>query len=207
MVAFTPNRNYPYAQPTDPADVPERLQAFAEAVDFDLRVEEDRAQARHMAQFFGNVTNTIPGTATSGMLTWQFTDFNTKRLTGVPPSQTLPAMVPVTDATTTMLEVNFPGFWYVTTSVQIGTSPAAAGVDIIGIEILQNGVVVATNVSSLTHDVTFTNDATHTLDASCGLFLATADTVSVRGRVGRSSLAASVRFFNRSITLLRMTQS
>lgn len=201
MVAFTPFRNYPYAQATDPADVPERLQAFAEAVDFDLEFEEARAQPRHMAQFFGNIQNTVPGTATSGMLTWQLTDFNTVREVG--PSD--PAMVPVTDAATTVLRVNFPGFWYVTTTVQIGSS--AAGIDLVGIEILQNSVVVGTNVSSLTHDVVFAADGTHVLDASCGLFMAANDSVSVRGRVGRSSGTASVRFLNRSITALRMTQS
>lgn len=207
MVAFTPNRNYPYAQPTDPADVPERLQAFAEAVDFDLNYFEGRSRPRGMAQFFGNVMNTIPGTATSGTLTWQLTDFNTQPvdppLAGGPP----PAVVPVTDASTTQLTVNYPGFWYVSSSVQIGTNASGSGIDLVGIEILQNATVVATNVKSWTHDVTFTDDITHTLDVSCGLFLAAGDTVAIRGGVGRSSLAASVRFFNRSITLLRMTLS
>lgn len=207
MVAFTPNRGYPYAQPTDPADVPARLQAFAEAVDDDLAFFEREGQPRHMAQFRGTVTNTVPGTATSGTLTWQLTEFNTKRLDGItPPSQTLPAMVPVTDATTTQLIVNYPGFWFVSATVQFGTTPAAAGVDLVGIELMKNATVVATNPLSWTHDVTFTNDATHILDVACGVLLAPGDTMAVRAGVGRSSLAAPVQFFNRSITLLRMTQ-
>lgn len=208
MVALTPNRAYPYATPTDPADVPARLEAFAKAVDQDLSVLEPSARPRHMAQFFGNVMNTIPGTATSGTLTWQLTDFNTVSRTGpMLGGQDVLAVQPVTSATTTQLRVNVPGFWLVTTSVQVGTAIPSAGIDLIGIEIIKNATVVNTNTASLTHDTEFVNDTTHTLDASTGLVLAAGDTVAVRGRVGRSSGFASVRFFNRSITLLRMTQS
>lgn len=204
MVAFTPNRNYPYAQPTDPADVPERLQAFAEAVDFDLRDLEIQGQPRNMAQFLGNIPNTIPGTATSGTLTWQLTDFNTRRIgTGFPEY----SVVPVTDASTTALIVNHTGFWYVSCSAQLQTSVTGSGVDLVGLELMQNAIVVNTNPTTLTHDVTFATDITHTLDVSGGLFLTAGDSVSVRGRVGRSSGTAPVRFLNRSITLMRMTQS
>lgn len=203
MVAFTPNLNFPYAQPTDPADVPLRLQEFAEAVDASLGALEDAARPRAMAQFLGTVTNTIPGTATSGTFTWQLTDFNTEPFF----AGNTPAVVPVTDASTTQLTVNWPGFWYVSSSVQIASMGAGSGVDMIGIDILVNGLSTPFNARTVTHDVVFAADGTHVLDVSTGLLLAAGDKVSVRGVVGRSSGSAPVRFERRSITLLRMTQS
>jgi hypothetical protein len=203
MVAFTPNLSFPYAQPTDPADVPLRLEEFAEAVDSSLGALEDRARPRAMAQFLGTVTNTIPGTATSGTFTWQLTDYNTEPFF---PGNT-PALVPVTDASTTQLTVNWPGFWYVSSSVQIASMGTGSGVDMIGIDILVNGLSSPFNARSVTHDVVFAADGTHVLDVSTGLLLAAGDRVSVRGVVGRSSGSAAVRFERRSITLLRMTQS
>lgn len=49
MVAFTPNRGYPYSQPTDPFDVPGALQAFAEAVDLDMQLLDDSIIQRPLA--------------------------------------------------------------------------------------------------------------------------------------------------------------
>lgn len=37
MVAFTPNRGYPYSEPTDPATIGAALQALAEAIDLDMQ--------------------------------------------------------------------------------------------------------------------------------------------------------------------------
>lgn len=199
MVAFTPTQNYPYAQPTDPADVPERLQAFAERVDENQVGWRRLAAPRYMAQFFGNVPNIIPGTGTNGTLTWQLTDFNTLRFLSPDPG-----IEPLTSTNTTDLTATFTGagHWFVTCSVQIATSPAT--IDMMGIELLVNGAVASSSTASLTHDTVFAADGTHTVDISTGVSLSGGDRVSIRGRVGRASGTAPAQFLNRSITLLRM---
>lgn len=205
MPASTPNFGIPYSIPADAADVPLALQRLAERVDTVLTSLELQARPRHMAQFFGNVPNVVPGTATSGVLTWQLTDFNTKRPDGIiPVSETPPAVVEVTDASTTQLTVNVGGFWFVSASVQIGTSASGSGIDLIGLDILRNGAVIQETPATLSHNPIFTADVTHVLTASGGFLLSAGQTVSVRARVDRSSGTASARFLNRSITLLRM---
>lgn len=49
MVAFTPNRGYPYSQPTDPADVPFAIQSLAEAIDVDMQNLDDIVVGRPFA--------------------------------------------------------------------------------------------------------------------------------------------------------------
>lgn len=49
MVAFTPNRGYPYSTSGDPNDVPAALQALAEAVDLDLQNLDDSTVRRPIA--------------------------------------------------------------------------------------------------------------------------------------------------------------
>ena len=205
MPASTPNRNYPYPVPADPTDVAGDIQRFAEAVDSDLRTIENESVPRAMAQFFGTVTNTVPGVSTSGPLTWQLTDYNTVA-PHISAGEGKTAVVPVTDATTTALRVNHTGFWYIGSSVQIATAVVGAGIDMLGIEILRNGGATPANARTTTHDVVFAADATRILDVSCGLFLTDGDTVGIRGLVGRSAGNAPARFERRSITLLRMTR-
>lgn len=49
MVAFTPNRAYPYSTPTDPADVPAAIQALAESIDVDMQLLDDSIVQRPFA--------------------------------------------------------------------------------------------------------------------------------------------------------------
>lgn len=49
MVAFTPNRGYPYSEPSDPADIPQAIQDLAEAIDIDMQLLSDSIVARPMA--------------------------------------------------------------------------------------------------------------------------------------------------------------
>lgn len=50
MVAFTPNRGYPYSTPTDPADIPAAIQSLAEAIDLDMQALDDSITGRPLAQ-------------------------------------------------------------------------------------------------------------------------------------------------------------
>jgi hypothetical protein len=202
MTGFTPNYAIPYAQPTDPADVPFYLEGLAVQVDEVLADLELQARARPMAQFLGTIPNTLPGTATLGTLTWQLTDFNTPG-----PIAGVPAVVPINDASTTALQVNYAGFWYIFGTVQAQNTVPAANIDSLGTEILHNGIATPANSRSNTHDTTNSFDPTVIIDASCGIFLNAGDTVGLRGLVDRASGAASATFGRRSITMLRMTQS
>lgn len=67
MVAFTPNRNYPYSQTTDPADVAGAIEDLARAIDLDVQARYDSvlprrtARVRHLStsrQFFPASTQT-----------------------------------------------------------------------------------------------------------------------------------------------------
>lgn len=204
MTGFTPNFNLPYAQPTDPADVPTYLQLLAEGVAAQLAIQEQRGRPRYMAQFLGTITNTVPGTSTLGTFTWQTTDFNAF----YPDFFPVPAVQPIgDDVSTTALKINLPGFWFIFGAVQIPSLPASANVDELGVEILVNGTASPQQCRSSTHETTTAGDPTHLLDASAGVLLTSGDTVGLRGLVRRSSGAAGVSFGRRSITLLRMTQT
>lgn len=53
MVAFTPNRGYPYSQPADPVDIPGDLQRLAEAVDTDVAALTANIPLRPAIRFRG----------------------------------------------------------------------------------------------------------------------------------------------------------
>lgn len=203
MTGFTPNFALPYAQPTDPADVPFYLQALAERTEEVLAGLETQGRPRYMAQFLGTITNTIPGTSTLGTFTWQLTDFNTF----YPDFFPQPAVQPLTDSSTNALVVNLPGFWFIFGSVQVNTTVASANIDELGCEILLNGSASPQWCRSSTHETTTGGDPTHLLDASAGILLAPGDTIGLRGFVRRTAGTASASFGRRSITLLRMTQT
>lgn len=201
----TPFFGFPYPAAGDPNDIPGDLQAFAETVDSALSFLEGLSRPRHMAQVLGSVTNTIPGTATQGTVTWQTTDFNTS---WPEPYSTDPAIVPFTDAATTGIQVNHPGFWFIFASIQARTVAPAANIDELALELLLNGSATPPISRSGSHDVTNTaQDSTFLLDASSGLLLAAGDIIGVRAQVRRSSGTSAVSFGRRSLTLLRMTQS
>ena len=204
MVAFTPNLLLPYAQPTDPADIPLRMQALAEEIDFRLNIQEQRARPRAMAQFLGTVPNIIPGTSQLGVLTWQTTDFNT---TIIDAGTTNTAVQPIVDASTTAIRVNWPGLWFVWGAVQISTTVPAANIDELGMEILKNGTVTPQWCRSSTHETQIGDGESHIIDAASGIPLVAGDTIGLRAIVRRSAGTAGVGFGRRSLTLLRMTRS
>lgn len=203
MTGFTPNFSLPYAQPGDPADVPFYLQSLAERTEEELAALEGQGRPRYMAQFLGTITNTIPGTSTLGTFTWQLTDFNTF----YPDFFPQPAVETLTDASTTQLTVNLPGFWFIFGSVQVPSTAASSNVDELGCEILINGSASPQQCRSSTHETTTSGDPTHLIDVSAGVLLAPGDRVGLRGIARRSAGNAAVSFGRRSITLLRMTQT
>lgn len=205
MPANTPNFGFTYPLPADPNDVPANLELFANQVEGALFALESYSRPRHMAQVLGSVTNTIPGTATQGTVTWQTTDFNTA---WEEPIGTEPAIVPFTDAATTNITVNWPGYWFIFASIQARTVAPAANIDELALELLLNGSATPPISRSGSHDVTNTSqDSTFLLDVASGLLLAQGDSIAVRAMVRRSAGTSAVSFGRRSLTLLRMTQS
>lgn len=86
MPGFTPNRAYPYAVPTDPADVPASMQATAEAMDDDICALIASVGPRPAAQFRSeapyksispSTALTDPFNPTRFRLPFDETDFNT----------------------------------------------------------------------------------------------------------------------------------
>lgn len=75
MVLFTPNRSYPYSEPTDPADVPAALQAFAEAVDNDLETRDAVIRSRPYAKVRGATIQSTPANSNDS-LRWDIEDFD-----------------------------------------------------------------------------------------------------------------------------------
>lgn len=96
MPAFTPNRNYPYSLPSDPADVPHSIQDLAEAIDLDLRAVEDQVLARPFAQVSGTTPQTVqPGVSTT--MLFDFVDFDNDGMSSL--SQFPTRLVPQTAGT------------------------------------------------------------------------------------------------------------
>jgi hypothetical protein len=87
MVAFTPNRNYPYSTPTDPADVPGALQSFAEAVDDDLETRDAVINTRPYVKLRGATTTPVTINA-NNLLPFDIEDFDTDGMADLTVSRT-----------------------------------------------------------------------------------------------------------------------
>lgn len=209
MPGTTPNRGYNYPVPGDATNTAADIERLATQVDSDVEALEWISRPRPMAQFFGSVPNTIPGTAVSGLLTWQTQDFNTRAISGAPEDHLNgpTAVEEITGTATTALRVQYSGFWMVHAAAQLQSKISASGIDSAGIELVWSGAPSVVTARHYTHDITFAADRTHLLDLSWGLFMNAGDTISLRGVVGRSSLSNTLTFENRSITLLRMTET
>lgn len=204
MPGFTPNFTFPYSLPADPADVPTALGDLAKSIDFNLGQLQNMLKPRTMAQFRGTVPNTLSGTAISGTLTWQITDFNTVGSEFVS-NGALTATQPIIDASTNAITVNHTGLWWIFGTAQAQSQVVAANIDELGVEILHNGTATPPNSRSGTHNTVNAVDPTIVVDASCVIPMVAGDTVGLRALVRRSSGAATATFLSRSITLLRMT--
>lgn len=113
MVAFTPNRLYPYSQPTDPFDVPGALQAFAEAVDLDMTLLSDSIIQRPFAAVSSRVSSnqTFPADVITEA-EFDFVDFDTDGISNL-------SIEP------TRLTPTSAGFWLVQGAFEVPVSQAS----------------------------------------------------------------------------------
>ena len=81
MVAFTPNRGYPYSTPSDPADIPAAIEALARAVDTDVENLDNAVVQRPIGKASSHTTTPqeFPATATTPLI-YDFVDIDTANL-------------------------------------------------------------------------------------------------------------------------------
>lgn len=111
MVAFTPNRAYPYSTPTDPADIPEAIQALAESIDLDVQDLTDSLTRRPFCKVRSNtsVRQTFPADQITE-LEFDFVEFD-------------PAGVSNLSVDPTRLTPTSAGFWFVWTAIEVPLAP------------------------------------------------------------------------------------
>lgn len=192
MPAFTVNRSYPYSVPGDPADVPAALQALAEAVNDDLDNLETLVGSRHMARVTGNTPVSIQGAGlTSAQLNMELVDFNIGNV--------------IAPLTTGQVTVNLPGFYFILATFLGPAHPPASNFDYIGASVVDgsNTELGMTSTSVMTPLA----EVQRVYDVGGGGFLSAGESVFLRGTVQRSAGAAEYRFRDRSMTLIRMTES
>jgi len=162
MPAFTVNRNYPYSVPSDPADVPGALQAFAEAVDDDLETRDAVINTRPYVKLRGATTTTVP-VATNTLLPFDVEDFDTDSMADLTVSRTT-------------ITVQTAGFYWVHARLRVYKNGASVFQPYVILAILQNGGSVA--VTRL-HTMPVVPDYTD-ISVSDGVSLAAGDTLTLQ---------------------------
>lgn len=106
MVAFTPNRAYPYSTPTDPANVPEAIQALAESIDLDMQDLSDSIVRRPFCKVRSNTAQTFPADQVTEA-EFDFVEIDTAAISnlGVDPTRLIPTSA---------------GFWLVWGAMDVG---------------------------------------------------------------------------------------
>jgi hypothetical protein len=107
MVAFTPNRSYPYPTSGDRVDIPEDIQALAEAVDLDMQGRYDSVIQRPFAKISSrSVTKQVFSPDTTTDFTFDFVDADNAGMTNI-------------SGSVTRLRPNSAGLWAVVAAVEI----------------------------------------------------------------------------------------
>jgi len=214
MPAFTANRGYPYSVPTDPVDVPGALQALAEAIDTDVCALQAGVTGRPVARFRGTGTfpsaspthpvNTPPAPY-SDRIPFDTTDFNTANVTlgSAEPGQRL-------------IFPEDPGFYFALATVYVPLLTAAATTLFMGLQIRRGdftnptSLVTAPRLGGCSHNTPVeTHDRNvRVMSLGIGVFMnGTTDAFSVEWRADTSPDVSEYVIGERTITILKMTQS
>jgi hypothetical protein len=215
MPALTPNRFYPYSLPGDPADVPAALQALAEAIDADVCALQDGLSGRPVARFRGTGTYDSPSpthpvnsppTPYTDRVPFDTVDFNTANVTMMSSAVGQRLIFP-----------EDPGFYFALATVYVPVlTVAGATVTYMGLQLRRGD---ATNPTSLLpaprlggsgHNVPVdANDRNvRVLSLGVGAFMnGTTDAFSVEFRADTTPDVAAYTIGERTITILKMTQS
>lgn len=216
MVAFTPNRAYPYSTPADPADVPAGLQALAEAIDDDVCALQENLTGRPVARFRGTgafaSTSTnrpfvnSPATPYDDRIPFNVTDFNTANVIMTSP-----------DVGQRLIFPDDPGFYWALVTVYVPTfTTAGATVNFLGLQIRRGdftnptSLLTAPRLAGCSHNVPVdANDRNvRVMSLNVGCFMnGTTDAFSVEFRADTTPDTAEYVIGERTITILKMTQS
>lgn len=216
MPANTANRLYPYSIPTDPADVPAALQALAEAIDDDVCDLTNRVVGRPVARFRGTGTYNSPSTARANVnapgtpfedrIPFNVTDFNTANIIMMSP-----------DVGQRMLFPDDPGFYFILATVNVPPlTVSGATVSYMGLQIRRGDFTNPTSLATAprlggtsTNVPTDANDRNvRVMSLGLGAFMnGTTDAFSVEWRADTTPNVAEYPIAERTVTILKMTNS
>ena len=216
MPGTTPNRFYPYPFPTDPTDVPGDLQRLAEAIDADVCALQDGLTGRPVARFRGTTPFVSESTARANVnapatpyddrIPFNVTDFNTANVIMTSP-----------DVGQRLIFPDDPGFYFAVATVYVPVfTIAGATVSYMGLQIRRGdftnptSLVPAPRLGGTSHNVpvdSFDRNV-RVLQLAVGCFMnGTTDAFSVEFRADTTPNTAGYAIGDRTITILKMTQS
>lgn len=213
MAAITPNRNYPYSTAGDPADVPFALQALAEAIDVDVCTLIDGVAPRQVARIRGTGSYASP-TPSVAIGSPPFPSFNRVPFDTVD-FDTVGIELQSQDPLNRLMKPTVPGFYFAIATVFVPVlTTAGTTVSFLDISINRGNASapasVASRQASSSHNVpsiSFGGPVRVFSVSSGGFFNGTTDAFSVNFRADTSPNIASYPIGERSLTILRMTQS
>ncbi|HKY45028.1 MAG TPA: hypothetical protein VJM50_18200 [Pyrinomonadaceae bacterium] len=216
MPATTPNRLYPYPLGGDPTDVPGDLQRLAEAIDDDVCALQNGLTGRPVARFRGTgpyvsestarANVNAPATPYEDRIPFNVTDFNTANVIMTSP-----------DVGQRLIFPDDPGFYFalVTLYVPVFTI-AGATVNYMGLQVRRGdftnptSLVPAPRLAGSSHNVPVDAFDRNVRVMSLGLacFMnGTTDAFSVEFRADTTPNTSGYEIGERTITILKMTQS
>ena len=216
MVAFTPNRAYPYSTAGDPADVPAGLQALAEAIDNDVCALQNGLAGRPVARFRGTgpfisestarANVNAPATPYEDRIPFNVTDFNTANVIMTSP-----------DVGQRLIFPDDPGFYFALVTVYVPVfTIAGATVNYMAVQIRRGdftnptSLLTAPRLAGCSHNVpvdAFDRNV-RVMSLGVGCFMnGTTDAFSVEFRADTTPNTSGYEIGERTITILKMTQS
>jgi len=197
-MGVTPNRNYPWPNPADPADVPQALEDLALAVDTDVQFQYDRITTRSVAKAWRVSSPTYLNTWPSGSGIYLILDDGFQINTNA-----------AVELSGTRFYPREPGFWLFNASLAwpvVGlTSPYPQGRHV---EIWANNTTLLGR-DSFNDDIPVADVSTETVAAGGRFMNGTTDYVQLAARVFSNNGAdiPKVWLNTRALTGIRMTPS
>lgn len=216
MPLTTPNRLYPYPIPLDPTDIPGDMQRLAEAIDADVCALQNGLTGRPVARFRGTTPFTSESTARANVnapaapyddrIPFDTTDFNTANVIMTSP-----------DVGQRLIFPDDPGFYFALATVYVPVfTIAGATVTYMALQMRRGdytnptSLATAPRLGGTSHNVPVdsVDRNVRVLSLGVGCFMnGTTDAFSVEFRADTTPNTAGYAIGERTITILKMTQS
>lgn len=212
MPANTVNRGYPYSIPGDPADVPAAMQSLAEAIDDDVCELQNEFFDRPAARFLGVGTYDSPSPSfplgAPPFSAFYRVPFDVKEF------DTVGATRQSQEAGNRLIKPDVPGYYFVVATMYVPILTAASTMIFMDIQIGKGDIsspgaaTIRLSGASWNVPVDAADRNVRCLTTSCGVFLdGVVDALSVDFRVDTNPDIASYTINERTLTIIRMTQS